>query len=180
MNRSTGCCVVLMGLLVASVLSTGLKAQEATGSDSRAIKKQVRKLLKAGTAHFENSFFDSAKTQFDSVLELDSANPDAPYFLARITIAQGDTAATVATLKEAVLKAPRSFRLKRFLARLHLALNEPADAQALVEEVLMIRQRDSEALYLKGCAVLMTGDSTQAIELLARALEINEARGKKK
>lgn len=179
MNRSTGIYVMFLALLLAAFLPSGSKAQDAAGSDAREIKKQVRKLLKAGTVQFEAGLFDSAKTQFDSVLKLDPVNPDGPYFLARISLAQADTAATVAGLKEAVVKAPRSFRLKRFLARLHLALNEPTEAQKLVEEVLMIRQRDSEALYLKGCALLMAGDSTQAVELFGKALEITEARGKK-
>lgn len=179
MNRSTGIRILFLGLLLATSSPSGLKAQDAVGSDARAIKKQVRKMLKSGTMQFDAGLFDSAKTQFDSVLGLDPVNPDAAYYLARITLAQGDTVATVASLKEAVVKAPRSFRLKRFLARLHLALNEPSEAQKLAEEVLMIRQRDSEALYLKGSALLMMGDSAQAVEHLGKALEIIEARGKK-
>lgn len=179
MNRPAGIGIMFLALLLAAISPAGLKAQDAAGADSREIKKQVRKLLKSGTSQFDAGLFDSARTKFDSVLGLDPANPDAPYFLARITIALGDTVATVASLKEAVVKAPRSFRLKRFLARLYLALNEPSEAQKLAEEVLLIRRRDSEALYLKGCALLMTGDSAQAIEHLGKALEIIEARGKK-
>ena len=179
MNRLTGIGVISLALLLVSILPSGTSAQETAAPDKRAIKKQVRKLLKSGVSHYDTGFLDSAKTQFDSILALDSVNPDAAYNLARIALAQGDTAATVLSLKESVVKAPRSSRLKLFLARMHLALNEPAEARALAEEVLMIRQRNSEALYLKGHALLMLGDSTQAIEFLDRALETIEARGKK-
>lgn len=154
-------------------------AQETDASKARKIKKQVRSLLKSGTARFDGGDLEIAATCFDSVFLLDSVNPDAAYYLARINLAKGDTAGTVASLKEAVVNSPRSFRLKRFLARMHLALNEPAEAQKQTDEVLRIRQRDSEALFLKGQAALMLGDSAQAIELLEQALTIIDAKGKK-
>ena len=170
---------MFLALLLAAALPKNTNAQDASASDAREIKKQVRKMLKSGTDFFDEGLVDSATAQFQGVLALDSVNPDAFYYLARVTLTHGDSAATLADLKEAVVKAPRSFRLKRFLARMHLALNEPAEAQKLAEEVLMIRQRDGEALYLKGCALLMAGDSAQAVQILGQALEITEARGKK-
>ena len=179
MNRFYVRCSMFLGLLLATILSTGLHAQETAAPDAKNIKRQVRKLLKSGTAQFDAGFIDSAKTHFDSALVLDSVNPDAAFYLAGITLSQGDTAGTLANLKDAVVRSPRSFRLKLFLARLHLALREPAEALKNAEDVLMIRQQDGEALYLKGSALLMTGDSAKAVEQLGKALEVTEARGKK-
>lgn len=179
MNRSNNICVMFLAFFLATILATGLYAQEVATPEAGEIRKQVRMLLKSGATQFDAGFFDSAKTHFDSALVLDSVNPDAAYHLARITLAQGDTAATLTVLKEAVVGAPRSFRLKRFLARMYLALNEPVEARKQADDVLMVRQRDSEALFLKGQALLMLGDSAQAIDLLEQALAITEARGKK-
>jgi Flp pilus assembly protein TadD len=166
-------------LLLTIILSAGLYAQETATQYTGEVRKQVRKLLKSGTDQLDAGFFDSAKTYFDSVLVLDSVNPDAAFYLAGITLSQGDTTGTLANLKDAVVRSPRSFRLKLFLARLHLALNEPAEALQNAEDVLMIRQLDGEALYLKGSALLMTGDSAMAVEILGKALEVTEAKGKK-
>ena len=178
MNRLCNICLSL-GILLAAVLSAGVHAQETTASDTTSIRKQVRKLLKSGTAQFDAGFLDSAKTHFDLALVLDSVNPDAAYYLARITLSHSDTATTLTSLKKAIVQSPRSFRLKRLLAHLYLTLNEPAEALKVAEEVLMIRQRDGEALYLKGCALLMTGDSAKAALIFDKALDLIETKGKK-
>ena len=49
----------------------------------------------------------------------------------------------------------------------------------LVDEILMIRSRDGEALYLKGLALLSSGDSAATIDALEQALQVTEARDKK-
>ncbi len=165
-------------VLMLCVLSGAGLAQSSETDNHRELRKQVRKLLKVAAASFENGQLDSAATIFDSVKTIEPGNPDAAYYLARISLARGDTVACMEQLEQAVIDSPRSFRLKKFLAGMYLSTNRPDEALKQAENVLKIRMRDSEALYLKGRSLLMSGDSARAVEVLEQALEIIEKRGR--
>jgi cytochrome c-type biogenesis protein CcmH/NrfG len=58
------------------------------------------------------------------------------------------------------------------LARLCIAHGQPEAASQALDEVLAIKPNEAEAFYLKGRLLLAQSDTTQALDALQRALEI--------
>ena len=73
-------------------------------------------------------------------------------------------------LETGVEEAPLSSRLKLLLARLRLAEGRMDAAGGLVDDVLSVKPREEEALYLKGLIALERGDTTRAIDSWQKAL----------
>ena len=56
---------------------------------------------------------------------------------------------------------------------------DTAGALELLNAVLAIKPKEGEALYLKGLALSHQGDTTQAVELYQKALDISLSKGSK-
>ena len=79
----------------------------------------------------------------------------------------------MSVLAEGVENAPLSSRLKLFLARLKLAQGDLEGATELLDQVLAIKPKEGEALYLRGLACLDRGDTLQAMEEWESALRFS-------
>ena len=121
-------------------------------------------------AAFSAGESDTALARLESVLTEDPANPDAFYFIGLIKLSEADTSGAEVALAEGVRLAPLSRRLKLLLARVWVEAGKTIEAEELVGEVMFLRPRDVDALYIKGLIALARSDSTTAIELWDTAL----------
>ena len=151
-------------------------AQAQTDEDvARQARRQkmatCRAFLKTALASMDEGRYTEAEIALDSVLICDPDNPDAYYHKARIALHGDatDTTAAASALTTGVERAPRSTRLKLLLARVHLAGGKFDDAATLLDDVLAIKPREGEALYLKSLVLLNRADTTQALELMEKA-----------
>lgn len=166
-------------ILVVGLLLVGLTSGTASLADSTKVSGssqrffEVRGFMRQANKAYDRAEFDSASALYDSVLAIDPNNPDASYRKGKILALKGDTTSAVELLTQAVDQNARSARLKIYLARLHLALNETDRAIELTQSLLDFRPNEAEALYIKGSALLQAGDSAQALGLLEKALKLN-------
>jgi cytochrome c-type biogenesis protein CcmH/NrfG len=153
-------------------------ADLATAADRRAVVQRSRALLSAAQAAFAAGETDSALIRLNEVLVEDPANPDAFYFIGLIMLSEADTSGAEVALVEGVTLAPLSRRLKLLLARVWTETGKTDEAEELVNEVMSIRPRDLDALYIKGLIALARNDSTTAMEFWDTALaeELGEER----
>ena len=165
---------LLLLLLAASLCG---QSDDPSGDDKYARLKLVRQHLKQAIENSESEQYQKALTSLDSVLAIDEKNADAFYYKGLVFVHSGDTAAATDVLVEGTSKAPFSARIKLLLARLYLVDGKTDPAVQLIDTVLAIKPRLSEALYLKGVANAILSDSAAAIEVLAKALEISLAGG---
>lgn len=164
-----------LGLMaVGAVLLTSVVVPDDSAAGSSRNRIMVtRDLLRAATAGFDSGKYEDALAVLDSILVVDSANPDAYFLKGKIMLAQGDSAGAINVLSEAVQKAPRSTRVKLLLSRIYLKQGEAESSVALTKEVLSIKPMDGEASYLHGWGLLLSGDTAQAVELFEAALLSN-------
>lgn len=147
-------------------------------SDRKALIKMCRNHLKNAKKQMDSGNYDIASAYLDSVFQCDPKNPDAFYYKARILGERGDTTGVINLLLDGVIKAPRSSRLKTMLARHLINRGSPDDAIEHLNNVLAIKPREGEALYLKGRAFEAQGDTTSALELYQQALTISLGKSK--
>jgi cytochrome c-type biogenesis protein CcmH/NrfG len=167
-NRiQAGMVVVIFGCLCA-ILSLGVEPTAA--ADRQATLHRSRALLSEAQAAFAAGQADTALARLESVLEEDPANPDAFYFIGIIKLSHADTSGAEVALVEGVKLAPLSRRLKLLLARVWVEAGKSTEAEVLVDEVMALRPRDLDALYIKGLIALARSDSTAAIEAWETAL----------
>lgn len=167
---------------VITVMSPASVSSQAADSDRQTTivrMKQCRLFLKSAKEYVAEGAYDSALIVLDSVLACDPKNPDGFFRKGQIHLYTGDTAAAVATFASGVERAPMSSRMKLALARLKLIAGATEEASSLIDNVLAIKPRQSEALYLRGMCSLASGDSTVAIERFQKALDLTFARDKK-
>lgn len=103
-------------------------------------------------------------------MERDPNNADALFHFGRLMLWQGDSAGAISMLEAGVKEAPLSSRLKLLLARLKLAEGDIDVAAGLVLDVLSVKPREGEALYLRGRILLERGDTTRAVDSWEEAL----------
>lgn len=139
----------------------------------REALRRCRALLKDTIEEIDAGNYNAALADIDSVILCDPKNADAYFHRGRILIRQNDTTSAVSALEKGVEVAPLSTRNRLLLARLKIGLNTPDDALEHIEKVLAIKPRESEALYLKGIALLVKSDTTSAIESMGKALDTN-------
>ena len=144
----------------------------------KAAVQKCRSLLRETVQEVENGNYSIALALLDSVIICNEDNPDAYYYKGRIHYLQGDTTEAVAFLSKGVEKAPKSTRLKLLWARIEMDRLNYDVASGLVDSVLAIKPRESQALYLKGLYYLSQNDTTMAINVMGNALEY-ELSGKK-
>jgi len=135
-------------------------------------------LLRETLKEIDAGNYDAALADIDSVLLCNPKNADAYYHRGRILISKKDTTAAVAALTDGVKIAPLSTRNRLLLARLKLELNAIDEASEQIDNVLAIKPRQSEALYLKGMVQLAKGDTTQTVETFEKSLDLYFARKK--
>jgi tetratricopeptide (TPR) repeat protein len=161
-------------LLVLIIVIPGfITAQENNFAKKESKKKyyQVGKILKKAIAEFDEGNEESAIIYFDSAQAIDPKNPDVTFYKSKILLSKGDTVQVRTLLEQGIANSPRSGRLNLLLARLELANNEADKALELVNNILMFRMNDGEALYIKGRSLLLKGDSAEAAIILEKALE---------
>lgn len=156
----------------AVVLCAGLflSAGETEAADRQATIQRSRALLSEAQEAFAAGEEDTALARLESVLEDDPANPDAFYFIGLIKLSHADTSGAEVALVEGVRLAPMSRRLKLLLARVWVEAGKTDEAELLVGEVMALRPRDLDALYVQGLIFLARGDSTAAIGAWESAL----------
>ena len=137
---------------------------------------EIRRLLVEAQQAADRGDTLAAVAALDSVLAADPANPDAPYRLGILRLAAGDTAGAETILAEGVAVAPLSRRLKLLLALVRIE-TDPESSRKLVDEVLMMRRNDTDALYLRGRLALAEGDSARALAVWGDLLERTAAGG---
>ncbi len=167
-------CLVCIILFAASPLPG-----DDTGSTSRNIRLEARNLLRAANTSFGEGNSERALAKIDSILALDSLNPDAFFLQAKISLAGGDTASATEILELARHKAPRSTRIKILLARIFIHRGEYEMPLALTEEILKFKPSDGEASFLHGWGLLIKGDTVQAADAFEKILTDKLAGGKK-
>jgi len=163
--------IFILALLPFSIV-VGQEGSEDLNSRREALRR-CRDLLKNTIYEIDAGNYNAALADIDSVILCDPKNPDAYFHRGRILIRQNDTTSAVSALEKGVEVAPLSTRNRLLLARLKLNLNAPDEALKQVENVLAIKPRESEALYLKGIALLAKSDTTAAIEIMGKALDTN-------
>lgn len=142
------------------------QAEEKSRSE---IRKESRRLLKEATALLDNQQFDESIVYLDSVLSMDNKNPDAYYFKSLALLDKGDSTAGADVAEQGVKQAPRSSRLKILLGYIHINNGRDDEVIALMDQILMFKPNESEALYLKGRSYINKGDSSAALEMLEKA-----------
>jgi tetratricopeptide (TPR) repeat protein len=158
-------------LFLFSLAAVSLYSQELSKEEKLARRKTVRALLKSAHQRIENEQYDSAQVELDSLLLIDPRNADGHYLKGWLFCKKGDTTSAMSILAVGIEAAPLSTRLRILSARLSLAQNQPEEALAVLEPVLAIKPKESQALYLKGAALLNKGDTAQAIGYLEKALK---------
>ena len=143
---------------------------ETVASDRQVIIQHSRTLLSEAKAAFNAGETDTALALLESVLVEDPANPDAFYFMGLIKLSHADTLGAETALTEGVNLAPLSRRLKLMLARVWVETGKIAEAEELVDQVMALRPRDLDALYITGLIALARNDSTTAVEVWESAL----------
>jgi len=161
---------VLIAATVVPILSW---SQEDDGSRAKRREdvKQCRLYLKEALEKMEQADNDSAMIYLDLAIECDPKNPDVFYHKARIFLSQADTTRAVDTLADGVRVAPLSSRLKILLGRVELARGNMDRTSELMKEILAIKPREGEALYVQGLVQLAGGDTTGAMDSWRRSLE---------
>lgn len=165
-TQAAGFMVILGCLCVAVFLTT----EPTMAADRQVIIKHSRALLSEAQAAFAAGESDTALARLESILIEDPANPDAFYFIGLIKLSDADTSGAEVALVEGVRLAPMSRRLKLLLARVWVEAGKTTEAEELVGEVMSLRPRDVDALYIKGLIALASSDSTAAIEIWDTAL----------
>jgi len=161
----------ILALLPYSIVM-GQESSEDLNARREALRR-CRDLLKDTIDEIDAGNYNAALADIDSVILCDPKNADAYFHRGRILIRQNDTTSAVSALEKGVEMAPLSTRNRLLLARLKIGLNAPDDALEQIENVLTIKPRESEALYLKGIALLVKSDTTAAIEIMEKALDTN-------
>ena len=170
MNRSRSNVTIILFLACTLLFATFTSPADDPGATARNIRLEIREFLKAANSSFEEGAEARALAQIDSVLVLDSVNPDAFFLQARIALAGGDTATAIGILDTACVKAPRSTRIKLLLARIYIKRGEYEMPLALTEEVLKTKPSDGEASFLHGWGLLLKGDTTGAADIFEKTL----------
>lgn len=152
-------------------LGVNITAQELTQEEKLTQKKEIRRLLKDCVSQYQIENYDAVNTKADSILILEEDNADALYYKSLSYYNVGDTTTAIETLRRGVDLSPLSSRLKILFSRILLTLNNTTEAMSLVDEVLAIKPKLPEALYLKGLVLLAQNDSTQAIVFFQQALK---------
>jgi tetratricopeptide (TPR) repeat protein len=165
----------LAGIMLLAITGS---ADDKTATSSANPRLETRRLLRAADASCKQGEMDNALASLDSVLAIDSSNPDGYYLKGKITLMNGDSAAAIEILNEASQVAPRSTRIKLLLARIHLNKGSWEEPLTLTENVLAIKPMDGEASYLRGWGLLLQGDTAQATKIfetvLAKELDTGE------
>jgi tetratricopeptide (TPR) repeat protein len=163
--------LIFLPALILIFASSAFAQSDLDKAAKKAALKRCRSLLRETVKEVEAGNYSEALVLLDSVLICDDDNPDGYYHKGRIHYLQGDTAKAVSFLSTGVEKAPKSTRLKLLLAKIEIERTNFDTASALVDSVLAIKPRESQALYLKGLYYLSQGDTTQAIDVMGRALD---------
>ncbi len=142
------------------------QAEERSRSE---IRKESRRLLKEATTRLDDRQFDESIVYLDSVLLVDDKNPDAYYYKSQALLEMGDTAGGAEVVSQGVKLAPRSSRLKILLGYIRINEGNYNEVIRLMDEILMFKPNESEALYLKGWSFVNKGDSSAALEMLEKA-----------
>lgn len=180
MIRSTVLAIVIGSfILVAGSVPVSSQTADTDRLTTIARMKQCRLFLKSAKEYVTEGLYDSALIVLDSVLSCDPKNPDGFFRKGQILLYTGDTALAISAFSLGVERAPMSSRIKLALARLKLATGATEEATTLIDAVLAIKPRQSEALYLRGMCFLAVGDSTAALERMQKALDLTFARDKK-
>jgi tetratricopeptide (TPR) repeat protein len=161
---------LLAGALL--LLGSAIAQEPADREAARQTRREVRRLLRQIGEAADSSSLETVQSLIDSVLELDEDNPDAFWYRGHALARSGDTTQALAALREGADLAPRSSRVRILLARLCIAHGQPEAASQALDEVLAIKPNEAEAFYLKGRLLLAQSDTTQALDALQRALEI--------
>ncbi len=164
--RSAGFMVILWCLCAGLFLCV----DGADAADRQAVIQRSRALLSEAQAAFAAGQTDTALARLESVLTEDPANPDAYYFIGLIKLSEADTSGAEVALVEGVRLSPLSRRLKLLLARVWVEAGKTVEAEELIAEVMSLRPRDVDALYIKGLIALARNDSTAALEIWDSAL----------
>ena len=151
------------GLRVVVCAAAVLLVVASAAAERTTDRTEIRRLLASAQQATEQGDTAAAMASLDSVFVADPRNPDAPYRLGILHLASGDTASAVTSFEEGVAVAPMSRRLKLTLAFLYTIQGDER-AAGLVDEVLMLRRNDVDALYLRGLMALAEGDSVTALE----------------
>lgn len=159
--------MVILGFLCAALF---LNVEAAMATDRQAVIQRSRALLTEAQEAFAVGQTDTALARLESVLSEDPSNPDAFYFIGLIKLSHADTSGAEVALVEGVRLAPLSRRLKLLLARVWVEAGKTSEAEELVAEVMSLRPRDVDALYIKGLIALARSDSTAAVEFWDTAL----------
>lgn len=158
-------------ILFVILLAVNITSQELTQEEKRTQKKEIRRLLKDCVSQYNLEDYNTVDIIADSILILENDNADALYYKSLSYYNKGDTAAAVEYLRHGVEISPLSSRLKILLSRIYLTKNNTVEAIGVIDGVLAIKPNLSEALYLKGLALLAQNDSTQAVVFFKQALE---------
>ncbi len=174
---------LLVWLSILIIAGVPINAYSQTISDSAQEKRKRVKLsrhfLKESKALINDNKASEALPLLDSVLAIDAKNPDAHYYKASILVQSGDTTQATLILTDGISKAPLSSKLKISLARIYLAQNNVTGASELIDNILAIKPRQGEALYLKGVTLLEQNDTAQAVEIFQKVLQFTLLKGKK-
>ena len=163
--------LVLLPALILIIASSAFAQSDLDKAAKKEALKRCRSLLKETLQEVDAGNYNDALVLLDSVLVCDENNPDGYYHKGRIYYLQGDTTQAVSFLSKGVEKAPKSTRLKLLLARVEIDRLNFDSASSLIDSVLAIKPREPQALYLKGIYHLSQSDTTQAIDVMGRALE---------
>lgn len=161
----------VLALVILAAFFNLLYAQSETAKSRKQIIKESRALLKSAIKRLEAGEYSESMTYLDSVILLDKNNPDAYYYKGQAFLSLNDTSQALEFLSEGVKMAPRSSRLKLLLANIQLKHMNYDVVLSLTNEVLAFKPNEGMALYLKGSALMDTGDTTGALVEFDKAIE---------
>ena len=162
--------MVVPRIVVAGIVLLAAIASVADGTDRLESRRVCRRLLKQVRVQMEADRPDSAAIYAAQAIECDPAQPDSYWYLAHAHMALDDPVEARRIVDQGVEAAPLSQRLSLLKAGMCLESGETSTAREIVERVLALHRKSTEALYLRGRIELAEGDSLIALETWRHAL----------
>jgi cytochrome c-type biogenesis protein CcmH/NrfG len=146
------------------------RGEADTTADRKAVIQRSRELLAEANQAYVHGQPDTALARLEVVIAADSENPDAYYFIGIIKLSLADTSGAEAALAQGAQLAPLSRRIKLMLARVWIEAGKIDEAEGILAEVMVLRPKDIDCLYLSGLIALARADTSGAVKTWDAAL----------
>ena len=159
---------VLIGLIVASAMTTGCRAIRRFGESRQAIA--ARRLSGQGFEAMHDGNWQDAETMFADALDVSQSDDRAHWGMAEANWQRGQTDAAIEHMRQAVRLSAGDPKLVRRLGRMYFDVGELELADEHAVWALQTARDSAESWALRGDCLHATGNATEALAAYHRAL----------